>query len=307
MAYKLKCPSMFCRVFCASLLLLLISACSLDLRERGSIYYKTDFTWDEAQSHMDARTFYSDAKTNDKENLGLGLVMVLKDSSTKRGHYNLGACTAFLLDSTTLVTNAHCVPKRIRDREISCKDRIRFAHSASSSNFNCVSLTFAHSAFTSEDGVESAGVNGYYEPDIAILEIEAVHNVKYFTQATKEEGLKSKTDNEELFISSVDPYDSNSRIVYEGKYSLNKLFKIVDAEVTRNTYRLLNALAGAYFIKGNSGSPVHDSNYIVKAVGFAGHRTRTEEAVVLDFTCLEKTAQGWTWDEACEVRTNYAQ
>ncbi len=299
--------SVFSRALFATLLLILISACSLELKEKGSIYYRTDFTWEEAQAHMNSRTIYNEAKSSENNNLGLGLVMLLKDSSTKADHYNLGGCTGFLLDSKTLVTNAHCVPKKIREREISCVDRIKFAHGGSFRNYNCKSLVYAHSAYTKDDDVNIADLGGFYEPDIAILEIEAVHNVKYFSQATKEEGLNTAADNEELFISSVDPVDKSSKKVYEGSYSLNKIFKIADSEIVRNTYRYLKAQVGAYFIRGNSGSPVHDANYKVKAIGFAGHRTLDNEVIVVDFTCLEKTTLGWEWDDTCIPRGTYAK
>jgi len=297
---------MFSRVFCAALLFLLISACSLEFKEKSGVYFTKDFTWDEAQHHMDSRTLYNEAKSNNNENLGLGLVMFLRESSTKAEHYNLGACTGFLLDAQTLVTNAHCVPKKIREREIPCSDRLKFAHGGSTKNFNCISVTYVHSAYTKEDDALDPAPHGYYEPDVAILEIEAVHNVKYFSHASKEEGLGTAADNEELFLSSVDPSDKNKKKVYEGNYSLNKIFKIADSEILRTTYRFLTAKLNGYFIGGNSGSPIHDSNYKVKAIGFAAHVTRINEAIVLDFTCLEKTTLGWEWDDTCTPRGTYA-
>lgn len=291
----------FRAAYVAPLALSLLTACSLKF-EDGTTYYKEDFSWEETQSHMNSRVIYNEAKSADGEDLGLGLVMSAKDSSAKPGHFRLGACTGFLLDKNTLATNSHCVPKKVRDEETSCSHRVKFAYSGSARNFNCKTVLFTHKDYDMSDDAEVV-FRGSLVPDITLLEIEDVENVKYFKKSN--DRIRSALESDDLKISSVDPHDTQGQVVYEAKYSLNKEFEVGDLEFLLNTYRYLKAKLGAYFIKGNSGSPVHDSSYNVKAIGFAGDKGNDGSATVLDLTCLQKVDNVWTWNSSCVSRGAY--
>lgn len=291
---------MFSRATCvaAPLAFALLSACTLKFEE-GKTYTKSDFTWEESQAHMSARSFHNSALTPEGEQLGLGLVMSVKDSDTKAGYFKLGSCTGFLLDESTLVTNAHCIPEKVRNKEegFECSDRIKFAHSGSSLNYNCKSVLYTHPDFNFSDKDEVSFRKGYV-PDVVILEVEAVPNVRYFTKAS--ETVKSAFVSESLLMSSVDPQDSNKKLVYESNYTLNKIFRVADMELTFNTFRYLKSEENDTFINGNSGSPLHDSNYNVKAIGFASLIGDNQSAIIVDLSCLQKHEKEWQWNSQCE-------
>ncbi len=224
--------------------------------------------------------------------------MSAKDSDTKAGYFKLGSCTGFLLDESTLVTNAHCIPEKVRNKEegIECSDRVKFAHSGSTLNYNCKSVLYTHPNYKLSDNAAVSFRDGFV-PDVILLEVETVHNVRYFTKAS--DAVKSAFVSESLLMSSVAPQDLNKQQFYEGNYSLNKKFKVADLELTFNTFRFLKAEEKDTFINGNSGSPLHDSNYTVKAVGFASLAGNDKTAIIVDLSCLQKDEKEWKWNPQC--------
>lgn len=271
--------------------LMFTGACSLRLEPEYKTYYKKEFTWSESQQAIANRKIYNDNKDKTtNRDIALGMLMVIKDVPSKAGMFQLGQCTAFLLDESTLVTNAHCIPKKIRDGQ-SCENRIYFAYGGSSQNYVCESVLFVHKDFNKEDGDENVNTI-YVKPDIAILNIAPVQGLQYFIKS--ETTIKKDSS---LVIRSVDPADLSGSIVFEGRYSANKTFKVADNQFDGSPYRWVEALTELFVVQGNSGSPVLDS--ITEKVLGVAFASKDKGATLVDFSCLSQVADEWKWKDTC--------
>ncbi len=162
-------------------------------------------------------------------------------------------CTGFLIDSKTLVTNFHCIPKDLQKIGSNCQNRIQFSFPKTENH--AAEVVECDRLISISESIKEGNLG----VDYAILKLaKSIDRKPIEVQAT------GFSDEESVQIYKIDPGDNN-------KGTLKKVQCTAIQNTVLNPY-FVNDLSPVVtfipcsIIKGNSGSPIMSSGGYVKGV-----------------------------------------
>jgi len=215
--------------------------------------------WYPAPTDELAMSLFNDARVTCEDagncNPSVGLLVA-------RHQDGVSICTAFLTGPSTVYTNSHCVPEDLKKGD-SCEGKMEILFPATQS-INEVKTSCKSVSLRSNHELP----NVMLSQDIAILELKSP-----VERSPLGISLKAVESGEEISIVSMNP-SSNSAPV--GTISLERKCTAIgntmfNADNTLGSSPIL-FFSDCKVISGNSGSPLIDSNGLVRAVGQANFR-----------------------------------
>ena len=241
------------------ILLFLISSLFLSCGKKdGFSKSSTNIIQTESMIESKVKLDVSDSRCMEKNNCSpsVGLLVAASEKYVE-------TCTAFLITDDVVATNAHCIPKDLRDLKEECNDRITLDFPETN--------TYPREIVKCSQVLEVSKITNRFKGNADFAFIKLARKIRRPILEISQKGFDADSY-EDFSIIKMEPHNMESGLPggfqqeETCRYTPNSM---LSSDKSTSPFRAIVVMADCIVVSGNSGSPIVDSEGKVRGITYA--------------------------------------